>query len=198
MKLFRRLATASLAVLLFAGLAPAQEKPANQANRVIPLKVEIVLSEYDGAKIISSLPYTIAVNSRPLQSPTLDWTHLRLGVRVPVVTSARPSSSGAIVNTQFQYMDVGTNIDCSALSLPDGSYQLNITTERSSVFTAGTVKETGDLHVSNIAPIIRNFRASNTLILRNGQTDESTIATDPVSGHTIRVSVTLHVVKSSS
>jgi hypothetical protein len=31
--------------------------------------------------------------------------------------------------------------------------------------------------------------------MRDGETAESTVATDPVSGHVMRISVTLHVVK---
>lgn len=187
MRLFQWMMTASMAALLFAGTAPAQQKPTQEANRVVPLKVNIVLSEYDGTRKISSLPYSIDVS--PVTAGATRWTHLRLGVRVPVQTGA---SSG------FQYIDVGTNIDCSARALGDGSYLLDITTERSSVSLQGTGKEMQDVHVSNLQPIIRTFRVSNSIILRDGQTDESTAATDPVSGHVMRISVTLHVVKSSS
>ena len=186
MRHFSRVVIVLAAVLLFAGPAPAQQKPAQESVRIIPLKVKIVLSEYDGTKKISSLPYTLDVNAVMNRSP--EWTHLRLGVRVPIQTGA---------GSQFQYMDVGTNIDCSAHAIGEGSYLLDITTERSSVSLTGAGKETADFRVQNSQPIIRNFRVSSTLTLRDGQEDESTIATDPVNGHTMRVSVTLHVVKSS-
>ncbi|MDE3137057.1 MAG: hypothetical protein KGL59_10820 [Acidobacteriota bacterium] len=184
MRLFKWMMTASMAMLLFAGVAAAQQKPAQEANRVVPLKVNIVLSEYDGTKKVSSLPYTIDVNA--VTAGGTQWTHLRLGVRVPVQTGA---------GSQFQYVDVGTNIDSSARALGDGSYQLDITTERSSVSLQGSGKEMQDVHVSNLQPIIRTFRVSNSIILRDGQSDESTVAADPVSGHVMRISVTLHVVK---
>jgi hypothetical protein len=189
MRLFKWMMTASTAMLLFTGLAAAQQKPAQEANHVVPLKVNIVLSEYDGTKKISSLPYTIEANAVAVnwgRGP--QWTHLRLGVRVPVQT-------GAGLGSQVQYIDVGTNIDCSARALGDGSYQLDVTTERSSVSLQSAGKEMQDVHVSNLQPIIRTFRVSNSIILRDGQTDESTVATDPVSGHVMRISVTLHVVK---
>jgi len=189
MKYFNRVLIVPAAVLLFAGLAAAQQKPkpAEPGQRIIPLKVAIVLSEYDGSRKISSLPYTLDVNAIEHHDPR--WrTHLRLGVRVPIRTSPG----------KVQYTDIGTNIDCSALSLPDGTFQLNITTERSSVLLAGAGKEMRQLQVPNSPPIMLNFRASNILILRDGQSDEATVATDPFSGHLMRVSVTLHVVKSSS
>jgi hypothetical protein len=202
MRHFGRVVMVSVIVSLFAGLAVAQQKqkPVEPANRIIPLKVGIVLSEYAGSKKISSLPYTLQANAVPANwGSGPQWTHLRLGVRVPIVTGAAPSSSGhAPVDTQIQYTDVGTNIDCSARALGDGSYQLDITTERSSLSLGSAGKEMEDMHVSHSQPIIRTFRVSNSIILRDGETDETTAATDPVSGHVMRISVTLHVVKSSS
>jgi hypothetical protein len=183
MRLFNRLVLASLTILLFAAPMPAQQKPAAEANRLIPLKVDVVLSEYDGAKKISSLPYTLAANAGPTMH-----TYLRLGVKVPVQTG----------QNQYQYQDVGTNIDCSAWPLSDGTYKLDITITRDSVYVVGVDGHGEGLQADSKQPVIRHFSVSNTLVLRNGQTDESTVATDPVSGHTIRVSVTLHVVKSSS
>jgi Flp pilus assembly secretin CpaC len=186
MRYFSRVMMGLAPMLLFAGLAAAQQKPAQEASRIVPLKVQIVVSEYDGTKKISSLPYTLDVNA--VTNRDAEWTHLRLGVRLPIRTGAG----------QMQYTDVGTNIDCSAQALADGTYKLNLTTERSSVSLSGAAKEVEGLQVANSQPIIRNFRVSNTPILRDGQSDESTIATDPVSGHLMRISVTLHVVKSSS
>ncbi len=185
MRHFARVVMISAAVLLFAGLAAAQQKPkpAEPANRIIPLKVGIVLSEYDGAKKISSLPYTLAANTGPGPG-----THLRLGVRLPIQTG----------QGQFQYQDVGTNIDCSARAMPNGAYKLDITVGRSSVYLAGTQKTGAGLQVKGQEPAVRQFSVSTTLILHNGQTDESTVATDPVDGHQVRVSATLHVVNSAS
>ncbi len=170
------------ALLLFATVAPAQQKPSTQASKIIPLKVETVLSEYAGTKEISRLPYTLAVNATSPARP--DWTHLRLGDRVPIATST----------TQVQYQDVGTNIDCAADALPQGTFRLELTVVRSSVDISHQGKGVG-VDVASGQPIIRQFRVSNALILRDGQTDTSTIATDPVSGHVLRVTVTLYVVK---
>jgi hypothetical protein len=87
---------------------------------------------------------------------------------------------------QYTYMDVGTNIDCSAQTEGDNRYKLVLTVERNSISQEST--QTGN-------PVVRQFRAEMNPILRDGQTFESVMATDPVNGHVYRVSVTLSVVK---
>jgi len=44
-------------------------------------------------------------------------------------------------------------------------------------------------------PIIRQFKSDLTLIQRDGQTVESTFATDPLTGKVFKVSVTLSLLK---
>lgn len=183
MRAFFRMTTVSLAVLLFAGMAAAQQPPTQDANRMIPLKVGIVLSEYDGAKKISSLPYTLDVSAAPGKSnPT---TQLRVGVRIPIT-----GSQGKI-----QYEDLGTNIGCSARAMSDGVYQLLLIVMRNSVRSVGAKTETEGVPLASGAPVIRSFRVSSTLVMRDGQSDESTVASDPFTGHLLRVLVTLHVEK---
>jgi len=45
------------------------------------------------------------------------------------------------------------------------------------------------------APIFRSFRTTNTLLLRDGESAEFTAATDRITGDTIRVTVSLAVMK---
>jgi hypothetical protein len=163
-----------------------QEKKSND-QAVAHLRVDIVLTEYDGAKKISSLPYTIYTASEP--TPRRGSSNLRMGVRVPVPTGAEGSLS-------FTYMDVGTNIDCYASSLGDGSYDLGVHVNRSSIYTA-TQGETGskEIHPRPDTPVIRNFNTQFDVALRDGETKEGTSATDPLNGHVLKISVTLHVEK---
>ena len=44
-------------------------------------------------------------------------------------------------------------------------------------------------------PVIRNFEAQNSLVLRDGQTRQFTAASDRVTGEIIKIDVTLKVVK---
>jgi hypothetical protein len=176
------------AVLIFLALPSikAQEKPAPPAPEPqVPLKVQIVLTEFDGKQEISNLPYTLYMlggihNRRDAK--------LRYGVKVPI-------SYGNGVT----YQDVGTNIDCSDLPLDDGSYRLDFTIERSSVSMPGeNGKETdwkpGD-NAPSPQPLIRSFRDEFTLVIKNGQTVEGTSAVDPATGHIQKVEVTLTVLK---
>lgn len=190
MKLFSSLVMAAAPALLLAGPALAQGKPTQQPDRMIPLKVEVVLSEYDGAKKISTLPYTVEAKAVATGNPRPAGTQLRLGVRVPIQTG--DSTQG---HSQWQYLDVGTNIDCSARALEDDTYEVVLEVDRSSVYLPGGEGQNAGLRVATAQPIVRQFRVSNTLLLKDGQTDESTVASDPFSGHQMRVTVTLHVVK---
>jgi hypothetical protein len=187
MKYFHKVLMASLAVLLFAGLGAAQQKPEQKAQRMIPLKVQVVLSEYDGAKKISSLPYTFTVNAAAnLGLARSTGTHLRLGLHVPVQTA----------ESKWQYQNVGTNIDCSAQKLSDSDYKLEISVERTSVYLPSTRKDgAAGPQTASDRPVIRTFRVASTLLLRVGQSDVSTVATDPISGDVLHVSVALQPVK---
>ena len=47
----------------------------------------------------------------------------------------------------------------------------------------------------NGLPLVRQFRTNESLLLKDGQTSENTLSTDPLNGHTMRVSVTINVLK---
>jgi len=169
-------------ILIFCGALAAapqdkpkpSEPPKDQVAPTTPLRVQVVFTEYDGEKKIVSLPYSFAVNADERRARP--GTQIREGARIPV-------SSG---KDQWQYLDVGTNIDCSAQSQEDGRYKLSLSVERSSV--SQETSDTGH-------PTIRSFRADVNPILKDGQTYETIMATDPVNGHVSRITVTLTVPK---
>lgn len=191
MRHFNRAVTALAVVLLFAGIAAARQKSESTQNssRLVPLKVEIVLNEYAGSRKISSLPYTLAVNAaaneRLAQSLAAS---LRINSRVPI------RYRGGVTNGFAE-----TNIRCWAQTVSANEYELNVSVEHSSYrkqVADGTTDN--NAHEIPLPPITRQFQASSTLLLHIGQTDVSTVATDLVSGHVLRVTVTLHGAKSSS
>ena len=53
----------------------------------------------------------------------------------------------------------------------------------------------GDAPGANNAPVIHQFRAESNPVLKDGQTVESIVATDPLNGHVYHVTVTLNVLK---
>ena len=104
----------------------AQEKPKAEEKAAHPaqLKVQIVFTEFEGEKKVKSIPYTsvFATTGQPN-----DTMRLRIGSRVPLMTE-KDGGGGGI---QFQYVDVGTNLDCTAERLEDGRFGLRIAFERS-------------------------------------------------------------------
>lgn len=187
MKTIRMLAGSLALLLILAGGAIAQEKPKPPAEDKagVPMKVLVVFSEFDGEKKVSSLPYTLSLLS------TLDRSHnytsLRMGLKVPLQTSNKEGQS------QTQYMDVGTSIDARVEPMADGRFQINVQVRRSSVHTLeGSVVQTGEF---SGRPVLREFTTQFEHVLRDGQTAQTTMATDPVSGHVLKVDVTLNVVK---
>lgn len=182
-----------LAVLVFAVPASrSQDKPkSSEPPSVTPLRVQVIFAEYDGEKKISSLPYTLLVNSDD-KGPQ---AAVRMGLRVPIATSA---GGGAATVKQFQYMDVGTNLDGRADRMEDGRFNLRLNVEKSSLYTPATTEKPDTLAGSEILPgepIVQQFRSQVNLLIRDGQTIQSTVASDPVTGHVLKVDVTLNVIK---
>ena len=165
--------------------APAAPKPAPTA---IPLRVQVLVSRFQGEKKLSSLPYTLSVNAGSRGT-------LRMGAKVPVMmmmTANMPKDlpQGGPV----QYQDVGTSIDCSVSTVQDdGRFRVEITLEDSSVYGDGPNPSENKPPPGN--PSFRSFRASDSMVLRDGQTSQFTTATDKVSGEIVKVDVTLTVVK---
>src|SRR5215471_16678536 len=109
-KLFIQLTIPIFVVMAFSSLAAAQpvlpspfSSPTSaqqgQAEK-IPLKMQIVISKYQGDRKTSSLPYTLLVTANG------DHASLAANSNVPI-----PSSTNA--GGTYSYTNVGTNIDCT-------------------------------------------------------------------------------------
>ena len=163
------------------------------AGRQIPVKVTLTLSRYMGEKKISSTPYVLGVLTN---SPK---TSLRMGVQVPVIQTVFGAKEWAhrIPQSSYTYRDVGTNIDCNAVDVGNGLFNLTITVEDSTIQLdrpessqeKDAKKTLGDI------PAFRSFRASFGMVLRDGQTMQYASATDPISGEVVRVDVNLTMAK---
>jgi hypothetical protein len=199
MKLSKTKCLVALAVLAMVGAVlptSAQDKPAGAADLKktgASLKVGVVVTELDGTKKISSLPYTFYVNADDAGRGST--SSVRVGLRVPVTTG----NSGNGAAAQFQYMDIGTNLDCGAATTADGHFKLYLSVDRS-YLTAIDDKKTpglaGDgVSISSGNPIVQHFSSSYNLILHDGQTMEATSTTDPITGRVLQISVTVNVVK---
>jgi len=157
------------------------------------LKLDVVLTRYQGDKKISSMPYMLAVNANKLgqAGPAL----LRMGAKVPVPTIAAPPGNPAgpagPMPGPVNYQDIGTNIDCTA-KVVDQGFELRISVSDTSVYA--NIQDNATPTVGNM-PVFRSYQSTNTLVLKDGQSREFTAATDRVSGEVIRIGVTLRVVK---
>jgi hypothetical protein len=149
---------------------PAPEKP------LVPLKVLVTLSRFDGEKKTGSLPFTLWVNANDHQGTTFN-----IGMSVPV-----QQQSGNTPAT-FTYRNVGTNLRCSAVTVDDGRFRVDLNIDDSSV--AANKDGAGGL------PTFQSITTQNSLLLRDGQTAQFLAATDKVTGEVTKVEVTISVLK---
>ena len=187
-----------LAVVLVAAavsIASAQEKPVAAEKpgappqmvsntRGTPLRVQFVLARYQGEKRLSSMPYTLAVLTGTQR------TSLRMGIQVPVATTIASKETALVPS--YTYKDVGTNIDCLAQEAGSGQYLLIITISDNSVH--GDAGQKDPKFVRDV-PVFRNFNASFSTIIRDGQTMQYVSVTDPLSGEVMKVDVTVNIAK---
>jgi hypothetical protein len=163
-----------------------QSKPASDDHTrpSIPIKVQVVFSEYDGDKKVSSMPYSfVAITDEKFGGHYS--TSLRTGVRIPVEVGG--------ADQKTTYMDVGSNIDCGIQSTDDDRYHVYLVFERSALYSAEDKQPA--THPAGQPPLVRQFKASVNTILRDGQTTESIVSTDPLNGHSLHVSTTINAMK---
>jgi hypothetical protein len=166
----------------------AQEKPKaeERAKVLIPIKVQVVFTEFDGDKKISTMPYAFML----LPDEKTGAGHgasLRTGVRIPIETDGKDQKT--------TYLDVGFNIDCRVQSEEDGHFLVNLIFDRSALYPNKSPEGERLVAEPNGLPLIRQFRTNENLLLKDGQTSEIVLSTDPMNGHTLRVSITINVQK---
>jgi len=156
------------------------------------LRVQVVISRFQGEKKIASLPYTLVVTTDGGRA------RMRMGVDTPIpVTST--SESGKQTTT-IQYHNVGTNIDCTARGQGNGLFRLVVGVESSSALalekgpSGGASPPPGEGSPTGI-PLFRRFDTNLDALLRDGQSLQTIAATDPVTGELVKIDVTMNVVR---
>ena len=172
------------ALLLCAAVVPvlAQDAP-SQVVKVTPVKLQVVIVRFDGDKKISSMPNELWVNVSD-DPKVRNESELHIGFQVPVSVMANNTTTVA-------YKDVGNKVNCTVTPQADGRYRLQLVVDQSavdSVTKAAEGAKTGNA-------LLRDFRSIFTITLRDGQTVQTTAATDPATGEVVKVTVTLNVVK---
>jgi hypothetical protein len=175
---------------------PDGSKKESSAERRGPqgvnLRVQLVISRYQGDKKLASLPYTFVVTTGSSRT-----SRMRMGIDTPVpVTSA---SEGGKQTTSIQYRTVGTNIDCLAVDRGDGRYQLTLGVENSSALpfekgpSSGAPPPVVDANPTG-SPLFRRFDTNLDLWFRDGQSVQTIASTDPVTGEVVKIDVTVNVI----
>ena len=169
----RGIITLALIVSVVSAPLLAQAPPAKPP---VPIKILVVISHYEGDKKVSNLPYTIAVTANERGGS------LRMGSKIPV-----PSQGGAGANGGFTYQDIGTNIDCSATSLDENRFKVDVSISDSSVME----RRSSDGGI----PTLRSLFTNNSVVLKDGQSAQFTAAADKMTGEVVKVDVTLSIDK---
>ncbi len=157
------------------------ESSTERRSATTTLRVQLVITRFQGEKKLASLPYTFVVTAGGGR------TRMRMGVDTPIPTTSTSSETGKAM-TSFQYRNVGTNIDLLTNDRGGGRYQLNIGVENSSVLSGPGTSVEG-------APLFRRFETNLDSLMRDGQSVQTIASTDPVTGEVVRIDVTLNVVK---
>jgi hypothetical protein len=163
---------------------PAAAPPASR-GATTPLRLVLTLSRYQGDKKISSLPYSLSVS---MDGPPVRF---RMGADLPYAAS--PADVSKPQTPSYAYRTVGVAIDVTnQVMVESGVYKMNINVSDSSVALSNQIQ--GSPAVAG-APMFRNFSTNGLVVLKDGQTSQLTTAADPITGETMRVDVTLSVVK---
>lgn len=164
----------SLLILGLVSAAAAQEAP-KHLQKIY--KVVFLIYEVEDGKKINERTYTLPVN-------TVDGnphsSSMRVGTRVPVTTA---TSAGD--KTQWQYVDVGLNIDCDVTEQAD-KFIVHGSMELSSF----ALPEQGSDPRSGGNPVLRNIRQSFTALVPPGKPTLVTTMDDVNSKKRLQVEIT--------
>jgi type II secretory pathway component GspD/PulD (secretin) len=175
--LSQMLKASAIAVLLATSFSVAQDSP----PKPVGYRLEYTLIEMDGAKKVSSRTYTLLVEEKKRAST-------RVGSRVPYATGSFSSGvASAPASVQYNYAEVGVNLDATVTVLDSVNVRLDTTAEVNSL----VAQESGGIH----APVIRSCRDSITTIVPLDRTVTLTTQDDPSNNSSLQIQVLVKLVK---
>jgi len=140
-------------------------KSSSTAKPVHAYRVDFSITELAEGKKVNTRHYSLVTNSGP-------WSTLKIGTRVPVATgSFQPNAAAALVN-QFQYLDVGTNIDCEVNEQGE-DISLDVRSDFSNL--------SSDAEQHSPQPIIRQIKINGRTITAPGKPALIGAVDDPTS-----------------
>jgi hypothetical protein len=158
--------------LSFANMAEAQ--PQAQADK-IPVKLQFVISTFEGDRKVSSIPYTLLATANGGMVTFLN------GTNVPIQTG----------EGKFSYTNIGTTITCT-VTTEGGNFRIAINLDEKSVAAAKIPAASAG--VPTKAPENPTFHDVNyvgNITIKDGETKQLISAPDKGTGEVIKVDVTL-------
>lgn len=165
-----------LALAIASGISFAQEPEAAKGPEVSKFyKLEFVVKEVEAGKVLNTRAYSMTVEA----NATGAASSIRTGTKVPY-------SSGA---NQWNYADVGVNIDCRSVRQAQRDLSLSVSAEISSVQTETGASET------SMRPIIRQNRWSSSVIVPLSRPTVLFSSDDPASKRQMQLELTANLVR---
>jgi len=164
-----------------------------------PAQVDVVLTRSLGEKKTSSLPFALMLTA----AQRFSQVSIRMGMDVPVGTStsnvtqtsnAQGNSPRAVETTRAvtEYRNIGTSIDSAVTRVDDTNYSVYVNVNDSSLHSPDAGKTPP--RIADPAAF-RTFSTQNTLPMRDGQTRLFGVATDKITGETLKIEVKLTILK---
>jgi len=181
---------------------PAQTAAPKATLDTVAVQVDVALTRWQGEKKTSSLPFVL-ISTAAARGNGNNSTSIRMGVDVPVGTStsnstqttgAQGNSPRAVETTRSEmtFRNVGTDIDTQVTRTDDTMFAVYVNIRDSAIFSADPSKPPT---VISDPTAFRTFNTSNTLPMKDGQTRLFGLATDKITGETMRIEVKLTVLK---
>jgi len=154
---------------------PKKEAPKQSANTqpVEPYRLDFSLNELAEGKIVNTRHYSMNLTG-------MEPNEIKIGTRVPVVTA---STSSANSPSQWQYIDVGTNIWAQLRDHGD-EWILAVRSEVSNIDTTSSSEHVG-------GPAIRQIKLSGSTLLVLGRPLLISAMDDPNSKRQFQLEVTV-------
>ncbi len=151
---------------------PAKTVPARQTYRVV-----YVLTESEEGKFLGSQHAELLVS-------TETSTELKLGTKVPLLVGSPNPSLPKGADVQYQYIDVGLNIDARLTRVSDSIVDLHTNLEQSSIEGLEKASVPG-------APIVRQAKIVSDTVMTEGKPLVIESIDLPGSNHHLRIEATV-------
>ena len=189
--MFRRTRTLLLMtglLLIVGSAAHAQNAPAapprpavQETKPAVRLKILVLLSQLEGERKISSMPFTLLVNAGYAAT-----TQMNIQVAVPAGSPAMPGVGS------FNYKSIGHMLSAMTKALDDGRFDVQLRIEDSSILPD---KATTPSSAVPGTPSFPSFTWNNTLAMRDGETLQFASVPNALTGQVTKIDVTLNILK---